>query len=131
MVLMCTIRAARTDNPEIPGKMGCMSDARTPRTARYVASGSWPDAVLRDDAPPHVERVQATCRSLRDHLNASGESARSVAARANVAHTTVTRVLRGETWCDVATLAALEDALDADVWVTRGSGGFGHGGTQK
>ncbi|WP_147286932.1 hypothetical protein [Dermacoccus nishinomiyaensis] len=56
-----------------------MSDARTPRTARYVASGSWPDAVLRDDAPPHVERVQATCRSLRDHLHASGESVRSVA----------------------------------------------------
>ena len=131
MVLMCTIREVRTDNPEIPGKMGRMSTARTPRTAPFIASGIWPDAVLRDDAPRHVERVQATCRSLRDHLNASGESVRSVAARAEVAHTTVTRVLRGETWCDVATLAALEDALGKDVWVARGSGAFGHGGTQE
>lgn len=117
---MCTIEECRTDNPEIPGKMGPVSTERTPRTARYIEAGQWPDATLTIDAPPHVARVQAMCRRLRDRIDDSGESARSVAHRAGVAPSTVTRVLQGQTWCDVATLAALEDALGVDVWVPRG-----------
>ena len=100
--------------------MGRVSTERTPRTARYIESGQWPDATLTTDAPQHVARVQAMCRRLRDRIDDSGESARSVAHRAGIAPSTVTRVLQGQTWCDVATLAALEDALGVEVWVPHG-----------
>ena len=116
---MCTIRDWCTDNPGIAGTMSVVSTERTPRTAPYIESGQWPDATLTADAPPHVARVQATCRKLRDHIEDAGGSARTVAQRAGVAPSTVTRVLQGQTWCDVATLAALEDALGMDVWVPR------------
>lgn len=111
--------------------MGIVSTERTPRTARYIESGQWPDATLTADAPRHVERVQATCRRLRDRIAESGESARSVAKRADVAPSTITRILQGQTWCDVATLAALEDTLGADVWVPRDVDDSGHGSSQN
>lgn len=122
-----------TGQPSAPAAVGAAptgsgagrmtASAHPPRTGRYIASGTCPDAAPTPDAPPHIDRVQSTCRALRDRIEQPGDSARAVARRAGVAHTTVTRVLRGETWCDVATLAALEDALEHDVWVARDSRG--------
>ncbi len=43
-------------------------------------------------------------------------SARSVAASADVNHVTLLNILAGRTWPDLATLAKLEIALDAELW---------------
>jgi transcriptional regulator with XRE-family HTH domain len=80
-----------------------------------VVSGEWPAAKL--DGDPAAEAAQQFVARL---ARATGElSLRSVEAATGVDHDTVARILRGDTWPDIATVANLEHGLEADLWPGR------------
>lgn len=88
--------------------------------ADYVRPGSnlpWTDAALREDAPPAARAVQKLVRNL--HVAMQGRSGREVARLADVGHTTLLGLLRGDRWPDMATIVKLEYALEADLWPGR------------
>ncbi len=86
---------------------------RPPRA--HVTLGDWPLAQLDGDAA--AEAAQEFVVRL---TAAAGEaSLRGVEAATGVDHTTVARILSGETWPDMATVAHLERGLDADLWPGR------------
>ena len=88
--------------------------------ADYLRAGtadSWPDGELDDDAPTAVPVVRELVLRLRREMGS--RSARQVAKEADIGHTTLAALLRGERWPDAATVAKLEAALDADLWPGR------------
>ncbi|WP_316521194.1 helix-turn-helix domain-containing protein [Kitasatospora brasiliensis] len=85
-------------------------------TVRFVASGTWPDVELVEDAPPEAVVGLAFVRRLRDALADQSWSARELSRRAGVAHTTINRLLAGEVLPDVATIIRLEVALRIDLY---------------
>ncbi len=85
---------------------------RPPRA--HVTSGEWPTAKLDD---PAAEAAQEFAVRL---ATAAGEaSLRGVEGLTGVDHTTVARILNGDTWPDMATVAHLESGLGADLWPGR------------
>ncbi|GAB3167625.1 hypothetical protein GCM10027258_93280 [Amycolatopsis stemonae] len=82
----------------------------------YVSSGTWPEAMLADDAPVSAHFGLAFAQRLYAALAISGMSGRAAAAAAGLSHATVQRVLRGEVLPDLGTLARLEVALSADLY---------------
>jgi len=81
----------------------------------HVTSGYWPLAQLDGDAAAEaaqefVVRLAAATEEL---------SLRGVERLTGVDHTTVSRVLSGDTWPDMATVAHLENGLGADLWPGR------------
>lgn len=83
---------------------------RSPR--EHVPSGTWPDADT--DGDPAAWAAQGFCRQLAAAIG--GRSLRDVEAATGVDHDTVARILRGDTWPDIATLARLEHGLGVDLW---------------
>ncbi len=92
-----------------------MARPRRPAPRAHVTSGDWPAAQL--DGDPAAEAAQEFVVRL---AAAAGErSLRGVEAATGVDHDTVARILRGDTWPDMATLAHLEHGLGADLWPGR------------
>ncbi|MEO6627003.1 MAG: helix-turn-helix transcriptional regulator [Aquihabitans sp.] len=86
---------------------------RSPRA--HVVSGEWPEAQL--DGDPAANAAQGFVARL---AVAVGElSLRGVEAATGVDHDTVARILRGDTWPDIATVAHLEHGLNVDLWPGR------------
>ncbi|GAA4156010.1 XRE family transcriptional regulator [Leifsonia shinshuensis] len=50
-------------------------------------------------------------------------SIREVAEVCGLEHSVVVRVLNGEQWADLVTIAKLEDGLDSDLWPRRDARG--------
>lgn len=92
----------RSSNDEVP--------------AAYLAEGAWPRAVLREDAPVSALYGQALARRLAEALADRGASIRSLAERAGVNHSTVSRLLAGRVLVDIGTLARLEAAMGMGIW---------------
>lgn len=85
---------------------------RRPRsTPAELSPEPWPDEASGD---PVAEAVRQFVLRLRDEIG--DRSIRSVAAMANVDQNALRRLLLGSTWPDLATLARLELALNADLW---------------
>jgi len=86
---------------------------RSPKA--HVVSGDWPSAQL--DGDPAAEAAQ----EFAARLAAAGAelSLRAVEAATGVDHDTVARILRGDTWPDIATVANLEHGLGVDLWPGR------------
>lgn len=91
-----------------------------PQPRECVVDGAWPFGELRDDAPPSAAAAQRLVVLLREHMQKPSLpvpwSARALAAEAGVAPATVTNTLNGVSWCDIDTLARLEQALGASLW---------------
>lgn len=66
----------------------------------------WPEASSPDSA---AETARVFANSLRDAIG--NRSVRSVASSAGLDEATVRRVLTGDAWPDLRTVARLEDAL--------------------
>ncbi len=81
----------------------------------HVVSGDWPTAQL--DGDPAAEAAQQFVARLA--AAAAALSLRGVEAVTGVDHDTVARILRGDTWPDIATLANLEHGLAVDLWPGR------------
>lgn len=74
----------------------------------------WPNGRLRSDAP--VEAVHARSLAKRLHYHMSGRTNREVAEAADIAETTLSKLLRGEAWGALPVIVRLEHALEADLW---------------
>lgn len=76
-----------------------------------LAGSPWPDTSSSD---PFGEIARQFVLNVRDAM--SGRSLRSVAADAGIGHVTLQRVLAGQAWPDLQTIARLEVGLDAALW---------------
>ncbi|RNG33507.1 helix-turn-helix domain-containing protein [Streptomyces botrytidirepellens] len=82
----------------------------------YVRQGTWPFAVLEDDAPVSAHRCQELAQNLAHAMAKAGHRLRPLANSSGVHHTTIARLLQGKVLPDIGTLARLEDALDHRLW---------------
>lgn len=83
----------------------------------WVRAGSWPNGGLTADAPPEAHVARTIVKRL--HTALGERSVRSLAAEADLAHTTVYDLLAGRTYGDVITIARLEAALAVRLWPER------------
>lgn len=89
-----------------------------------IPEGAFPDGPFREGAPTYalvtaglVANVLAAMRSVSPPA-----SIRSVAALGGINPGTLSRLLRGEAVPDLGTIAALEEALDVELWPGRVAG---------
>ncbi len=82
----------------------------------YILSGAWPTADLTADAPVGAHYAQEIARSLRSVMDARSLSQQDVANLAGLGQKTISRVLLGDVYCDIATLARLEQALRSQLY---------------
>ena len=82
----------------------------------YVASGVWPDADMKPDAPPSAAAAQHLARALAAAMAETATGQRALAVASGVAHTTIGRILVGTVLCDIGSLARLEHALGRRLW---------------
>lgn len=76
-----------------------------------LAPAPWPETPSAD---PVGEIARQFVVQLRQAIGT--RSVRSVAAAARLDHATVVRVLAGQVWPDLSTIARLELALDTALW---------------
>ena len=76
-----------------------------------LADAPWPNVPSMD---PVVEIARQFVVNLRDAM--AGRTLRDVASDAGIGHVTLQRVLTGQTWPDLQTVARLEVGLDAALW---------------
>lgn len=76
-----------------------------------LAPTPWPETQSPD---PFVEIARQFVLNLRDAM--AGRTLRDVAAICGVGHVTLQRVLTGQAWPDLHTIARLEVGLDAALW---------------
>lgn len=76
-----------------------------------LADAPWPERASPD---PFGEVARQFVLNLRTAMD--GRSLRSVAADAGIGHVTLQRVLTGQAWPDLATIARLEAGLRVDLW---------------
>ncbi|MFD0535174.1 helix-turn-helix domain-containing protein [Actinomadura luteofluorescens] len=84
----------------------------------FLVSGIWPDGELSIDAPLAAHYGRHVAQTLKRLKNERGLGQRGLAELSGVHHNTVGRVLRGEVYPDLATLARLEQALDVSLYPT-------------
>ncbi|GAB4664137.1 XRE family transcriptional regulator [Mycobacterium intracellulare] len=82
----------------------------------YVASGAWPNAAMKPDAPPSASAAQHLARALGAAMAETATGQRALAVTSGVAHTTIGRILAGTVLCDIGSLARLEHALGRRLW---------------
>lgn len=78
----------------------------------YVVAGEWPDGKL--DGQVLAEYVRQVAVRLDEAIG--GRSVRDVAREADLQHTTVLGLLKGESWPDLVTIAKLEQELGVRLW---------------
>ncbi|MEU9019167.1 helix-turn-helix transcriptional regulator [Actinomadura sp. NPDC048394] len=85
----------------------------------FTVSGTWPDGALAADAPIGAHYGRHVAQILKREMDQRGLSQRGLAELSGVHHNTVGRVLRGDVYPDLATLARLETALNvSDLYPT-------------
>jgi len=87
---------------------------RPTRAAPNTWSTHWPDVPCTD---PTAEVARLLALRLRAALG--GRSLRAAKAATGVDHTTIGKILNGQVWADIATLARLEAGLSTDLWPGR------------
>src|SRR5436190_14007978 len=82
------------------------------RPASYMASGGWPHG--RVEGPRIVRYAQGFALRLEEAIG--DRPLRDVARSAELSHSTLLAILRGDRWPDMVTIAKLEEALRSDLW---------------
>ncbi|MFF2374785.1 helix-turn-helix domain-containing protein [Streptomyces xiamenensis] len=84
----------------------------------YVVTGNFPRAVLAQDAPLAAHYAQEIALRIAEAMELRGMVQTALSERSGVGQNTISRILRGLVYSDVATLAKLEAALRADIYPT-------------
>ncbi|MFF5264555.1 helix-turn-helix domain-containing protein [Actinomadura viridis] len=84
----------------------------------FLVSGTWPDGEFAADAPIGAHYGRHVAQTLKRVMDDRGLTQRGLAELSGVHHNTVGRVLRGDVYPDLATLARLEQALDINLYPT-------------
>jgi len=90
---------------------------RSPPSSYLAEGGRWPDGPFPDATPAPVLYAAGISRLLAEALR--GRRIGEVAEDADVHRSTVSDILAGSTWPDLATVAKLEQALGARLWPDR------------
>ena len=98
--------------------------ARTERDLPHERSSNWPTVPCVDPATGHVDPIAEIARHLALGLQAAldGVSLRAAEKLTGVSYSTISKILNGRSWPDVATLAKLEAGLDTQLWPGRLAG---------
>ena len=87
------------------------------RPRAYLApDGAWPEGPFRADTPVEVDYAAAVAVAVRMALDGRGWRITDLATRADLAPSTVSRLLSGRSWPDVYTIFKLEEVLQLEVW---------------
>jgi hypothetical protein len=99
------------------GEMRKEGRVRGDRIPSSYTEGAWPhDAVPKLDAPLPVHYSLAVARTLDTVCTRRGISHRSLALAAGLAPNSTGRIVRGEVYPDLATLARLEAAAEESIY---------------
>jgi hypothetical protein len=89
---------------------------RGDKAPHTYTTGEWPqDAEAGADVPPGVHYALLLARALHEAGAARGLSHRAMSLQAGLNPTAVGRIVRGELYPDLATIARLEAALQKDL----------------
>lgn len=80
----------------------------------YLRSGKWPEGRKLASSPTAVFWAAEISRRLAAAL--AGRSKTAVAAELGMARSTLYDIVSGETWPDIATIVALEELLEVQLW---------------
>lgn len=94
--------------------VGGRARVRSPRECSNDPE-AWPE---RAGTEPGAEAVRQISATLKAALAERGWSLRRVAAASGVNRQAIANLLAGDSWPDIATVARLAAALDADLWPT-------------
>lgn len=111
-------RRVHPDKSRESARMGRVPARSYREPVEFTARGGrWPAGPWRSETPAYARVTAALVSRLQDELGA--RSIRDLARDAGVGHATLSRLLAGKVVPDLATIAALEDALRADLWPSR------------
>ena len=79
-----------------------------------IAGHAWPHGRLTPAAPKEARLVQELVKRLQDAI--AGRSLEEVEALSGVNKSSISRLLRGESWTTLPVIARLEHALGKDLW---------------
>lgn len=95
------------------------SRAYLPPASFVRDQGSWPRGPFVADAPAYALVTAGLVQRLSTIMAEQGMSLRAVAVPAGMDPTSLSRLLTGKVVPDLATIASLENSLDADLWPGR------------
>ena len=75
---------------------------------------TWPEGRLADEAPGEARLVQELVKRLKAAMKDRGLE--EIEELSNVNKSSISRLLRGETWGTLPVIDGLERALDKDLW---------------
>ncbi|MEV0027935.1 helix-turn-helix transcriptional regulator [Nocardia sp. NPDC050793] len=102
------------------GDMRRKGSVRGDKAPQTYTKGEWPhDAVPQPDAPLPVHYSLTLARTLDDLCARRGLSHRALSLAAGIAPNAVGRIVRGELYPDLATLARLEAAAEEPIYPYR------------
>ena len=106
---------AVADKPsdEPASKYSLLGLRRQPKD-HLIAGHAWPEGRLEGDAPEEARLVQELVKRLRDAMGDRGLE--EIEDLSGVNKTSISRLLRGESWGTLPVIARLEQVLDKDLW---------------
>jgi len=85
---------------------------RRPSPSDRIGADNWPYGTAADRPSAYARSIAI---NVAAELTRRGWSHRELARRAGISHVTVSNVIAGTTWVDLATLAQLEIALGVEL----------------
>lgn len=87
--------------------------ARKKRLTPREINPSWPEPIQGIGSPHELasERARKIASELLECIESSGCTRRAWAAEHGVDHTTISRLVNGESWPDIYTVTILEEAV--------------------
>ncbi len=85
--------------------------------SEYRAPGEeWPYGHLADDAPKEARLVRGIVARINRHAHKRGESPFAISRSADIGYETLYKLLRGETYPNLVTIARLEKHFNRRLW---------------
>lgn len=88
-----------------------------PPASYVISGGTFPFGPFRPDSPPEVYAAAGIIARVLSLISEDGGSQRAYARKASISSSVLNRLLKGENYCDLVTLAKLEFHTNAELWV--------------
>lgn len=85
----------------------------------YLASGTWPDGLLLDDAPAEARLAQILSKRLSTLIRRDKLAVNALATEAELTPQTIHNLLKGVSWPDLVTVSKLEVAVGQRLWINK------------
>lgn len=104
---------ADTPDSDPESKYSRLKLRRQPKD-HLISGHAWPEGRLKGDAPGEALLVQELVKRLRDAMGDRGLE--EIEDLSGVNKTSISRLLRGESWGTLPVIARLEQILGEDLW---------------